>query len=368
MSRRPAPPVRLAALAVLLAGASASAQAGRPGSVTASAVVHQILDDPALGDSVSLAHLALPLVVYAPVAPGVDVSLRAAYVSSSLGDDRAAGFADAQVGLSVRRSVGGGEVAVGVAATVPAGGGLTQAEAATAFLAAQEFYAFAAPTLRRGPSLMPSLSVAVPAGPALVVGGGVAYRVRPGFEPRAGLDDAFDPGDELALTAGLDALLPDGSTLAVDALYSRFGADAYVRPETADSLTYATGGAVGVAAAWTGLVGASPVTVAASVRRRTDADVDPVAQARLGLSAAVPTQGRVAVTSRVRFGPRLTAGVSAGARYYSASGAFGSRTLADVAVAPAYRVGERVAVVGRLGGTVGSFTGLEAGLGLRVDL
>lgn len=366
----PAPPVRLAALAllfaVLLAAAPAGAQTAPPAGVTATAVVHRVFDDPALADSASLGHVALPLTVYGSVAPGVDVSLRAAYVSSSVGDSRAAGFADAQVGLSVRRPVGGGEVAVGVAATVPAGGGLTQPEAAAAFVAAQEFYAFGATALRGGPSVTPSLSVAVPAGPGVVVGGGVAYRARPGFEPRAGLDDAFDPGDEFSLTAGLDALLPDGSTLAVDALYSRFGADAYVRPETADSLEYATGDAFGAAAAWAGLVGGAPVTVVASVQRRTDADVDPVAQARLGLSAAVPTQARLAATLGARLGPRLTAAVSAGARYYAASGAFGSRSLADVAVAPAYRVGDRVAVVGRLGGTVGSFTVVEAGLGLSV--
>ena len=369
MSARPAPPVRLlAVLSVLLAASPAGAQTSRPASVTASAVVHRVLDDPALGDSVLLGHVALPVAVYASVAPGVDVSLRAAYVSSSLDGEGASGFADAQLGLSVRRAVAGGEVAVGLAATVPAGGGLTQSEAATAFLAAQEFYAFAAPTLRRGPSVTPSVSVAVPAGPGLVVGGGAAYRLRSGFEPRAGLDDAFDPGNELTLTAGLDALLPDGSTLAVDALYSRFGVDTYVRPETADSLEYATGDVFGVSAAWAGFVGATPVTVAAVARQKAESSVDAVTQTRLGVNAAVPAQARLAATAGARFGPQLTASVSAGARYYAASERFGSRALLDVAVAPAYRVDERVAVVGRLGGTVGSFTGVEVGLGLRVGL
>ena len=358
------------------AGAQTAGAQGRlPARVTASAVYQQVLDDPALGDSSSLRQVAVPLVVLAPVAPGVDVSVRASYASSSRdGGEAASGFADAQVGLTVRRSVGGAELVVGLAGTVPAGGGLTRAEAATAFLAAQDFYAFAAPTLRRGPSVSPSLSVAVPAGPALVVGGGVAYRLRPAFEPVAGLPDALDPGDEVTLTVGLDALLSDGSALAVDGLYVRYGTD------TVGELAYTTGDAVGASAEWSGLVGRTTVAVAAAALQRVGTDVDRAVQARLGRDTVVPTQVRIAATARVRLGPMLVADVSAGGRYYAASaaagesgtfersGAFGSRSLLDVRVLPAFQVADGVAVVGRLGGTVGSFTAVEAGLGLSVSL
>ena len=369
--------VRLALLlAVVVGGAAGAGAQGRvPAQVTASAVYQRVLDDPALGDSSALGQVAVPLVVLAPVAPGIDVSLRAVYASSSRdGGEAASGFADAQVGLTVRRPVGGGEVAVGLTGTVPAGGGLTRAEAATAFLAAQDFYAFAAPTLRRGPSVSPSVSVAFPAGPALVVGGGVAYRLRPAFEPVAGLPDAYDPGDEVTLTAGLDVLLANGSALAVDGLYVRYGDD------TVGELAYATGDAFGASAEWSGLVGGTPLVVSAAVRQRAGADPDPAVQARLGRDTVVPTLARVAAATRLRLGPALTADVSVSGRYYAASaaadesgtfersGAFGSRSLLDVRALPAFQVSETVAVVGRLGGTVGSFTAVEAGLGVSVSL
>ncbi|MDT0630217.1 hypothetical protein [Rubrivirga litoralis] len=340
-----------------------AAQARLPAQVTAAAVYQQVLDDSALGDSSGLRQIAVPLVVLVPVARGVDLSLRAAYATSSRdGGESVGGFADAEVALSVRRPVGGGAVAVGLAATVPAGGGLTRAEAATAFLAAQDVYALAAPYPRRGPSVMPSVSVAVPAGPSVVVGGGVAYRLRTGFEPRADLDASFNPGDELALTAGVDVLLADGSTVAVDGHYVRFGTD------TLGELEYTTGDTFGASAEWAGLVGGLPVRVLAAGRRKAGSDAAGAALTRLGQDAAVPTQARLVATLRARFGPALTADVSAGGRYYAESNAFASRALADVRVAPAYRVSDRVAVVGRLGGTVGSFTAFEAGLGLSVGL
>ena len=363
MRPAPAPPARLAALLACLLATAASAQPRLPAQVTASAVYQQVLDDPLLGDSTGLRQIAVPLVVLAPVAPGVDVSLRASYATSSRdGAGAASGFTDAQVALTVRRAVGGGEVAVGLAATVPAGGGLTAEEAATAFLAAQEFYAFAAPSLRRGPSVSPSVSVAVPVGPSLVVGGGAAYRLRTGFEPRADLGGTFDPGDEVLLTAGADVLLADGSTVAVDGSYVRFGTDTF------GGLEIAAGGAFGASASWTGSVAGMPASVLGAARQRVKADLDEATSARLGLDAAVPTQGRVVGTLRARLGPRVAADVSAGARYYAESEAYGARSLLDVRVVPAYRVSEGVAVLARLGGTVGSFTGVEAGLGLSVEL
>ena len=297
--RRAAALVRSAALLALLASGAASAQAPRlPAQATASVVYQQILDDALLGDSTGLRQVAVPLVVLAPVAPGVDLSLRASYASTSRdGAEAASGFTDAHLALSVRQAVGGGEVAVGLAATVPAGSGLTREAAATAFLAAQDFYAFAAPSLRSGPSLSPSVSVAVPAGAALVVGGGVAYRLRTGFEPRADLDASFDPGNEVTVTAGLDALLSDGSTFALDGLYVRYGTDTF------GDLEYGTGDAFGLSATWSGLVGTTPVSVFGAARQKAGSDVDRATRARLGSEAAVPTQGRLGATAHVRLGP-----------------------------------------------------------------
>lgn len=363
MTRRPALLHRLALLGACCLATAVSAQTRLPTRVTAEVVYQQVLDDPALADSSSLRQVSVPLVVIAPVAAGVDVSLRTAYASSSRdGIEAASGFADAQVALTVRRPVGGGEVAVGLAATVPAGGGLSAEQAATAFLAAQEFYAFTSPALRRGPSVSPSLSVAVPVGPSLVVGGGAAYRLRTEFEPRVGLADAYNPGDEITLTAGVDALLANGSTVAVDGFYVRYGTD------TLGDFEYTTGDAFGVSAAWSGLVGRMPAGVFAAARQKAESDVDGATQARLGVNTAVPMQGRLVGTLRARLGPALVADVSVGARYYAESEAYASRTLVDVRLVPAYRVAEGVAVLGRLGGTVGSFTALEAGLGLSVDL
>ena len=360
MTRRPALPVGVLALLLALGAAPATAQTGE---AAVSVVYRQVVADPALADTASLGQVAVPLSVLATVAPGVDVSLRAAYASTTRGGAAGVdGFTDAQVGLSVRRSVAGGQVAVAVTGVLPGGSELGRDEATTAFLAAQDFYGFAARPLRSGPSVAPSVSVAIPAGPALVVGGGVAYRMRAAFDPRAGLDASFDPGDEILVTAGFDALLANGSTVAVDGSYVRFGTD------TLGELEYTTGDAFGGSVEWAGLVGRTALRVLAAARQKAESDVDPATRARLGLDTAVPTQGRVAVLARVPVGARLGVGVEVGGRYYAASEAFGSRSLVDLRLTPSVALGGGAALVGRIGGTVGSLTAVEAGVGVSISL
>src|SRR5690606_13491395 len=88
----------------------------------------------------------------------------------------------------------------------------------------------------------PGVTYALPLGERLAVGLGVGYQHRTPFRPRAGLDDDYDPGDELLLTGGLDYRLSPATALSLDLTYAAIGTD------TSGDLAYASGDAVAVTA------------------------------------------------------------------------------------------------------------------------
>ena len=330
-----------------------------PVQVTTGAVYQQFADDGA-----ALGQLALPLTGVVPVTEGVGLSLRASYASAS-GDDLASvgGLADAQAAVSVHRALGAGAAVASLSVNLPTGGGVATAEEAeTAFLLGQGFYGFRLPSLGQGFNATPALTYAFPLSERLALGAGASYQYRGAFEPLGTVDDPYDPGDEVLLTAGLDYRLTEASTLALDASYVHYGEDTW------GALAYTTGDAVSVTAQWAAALGGHEVRVLGRVRRKADTEVPPETAALLALDAAVPTQARLAGHVRLRLGERLYLGALAQGRYYDASEAFDAKTLLDVGVLPEYALTPGLRLTIRLGATVGDLRGFEAGAGLAWGL
>jgi hypothetical protein len=330
-----------------------------PVQVTTGAVYQRYEDD-----DVDLAQLVVPFTAFVPVMPDVGLSVRAWYASAD-GSEIASlsGIADAQVALSYHRAVGTGSVVGSLSVNLPSGDAAMAAEEVeTAFLIGQGFYDFHVPTLGQGFNVAPGLTYAFPVGERLALGAGASYQYRGSFEPRSDVDDAYDPGDELLLTAGLDYRLAEASTLALDASYVHYGDDAF------GDLTYTPGDAFAVTAQWTGAAGAHEVRVLGRARHRTDSTIPPETAALLGLDAAIPTQARLLGHVRFGLGPRFHLGALAQGRYYAESEVFAEKTLFDVGVVPEYEVYPGLTLNARLGATLGDLQGVEAGAGLAWGL
>lgn len=314
------------------------------------------------GDGVELSQLSVPLGLFLPITRDLGFSLNAYYAASD-GPDMAGvdGFADAQAALSYRVPVGAGSAVLSVGVNAPGGGAaLTAEKAETAFLIGQGFYAFRLPTLGQGFNVAPGVTYAVPVGERVVLGVGALYQVRGPFEPRAEIDDAYDPGDEVLLTGGADVQIAPGASLALDVTYIGYGTDEWV------GQSYQTGDAVAVTARWAQAVGPHEVVVLGRVRRKAETEVPPETAAFLAADAAVPTQGRVLASARLRLSPAVRLGVAAQGRYYDASDVFSEKALVDLLLTPEVAVSRGAALVGRLGGTLGDIQGLEAGAGVVV--
>ena len=318
--------------------------------------VYQHYDD----NGTTVSQVTLPVSVFVPVTPDVGFSLRTGYASSDgSGMTTISGFADAQLALSHNRTLGPGSAVASISVNLPSGDGtLTQAESETAFLVGQGFYRFRLPSLGQGFNVAPGLTWAVPLGVNYAAGVGVAYQYRGPFEPRAELDDSYDPGDELLVTAGLDARVSESSTIAVDVSYAHYQADTWM------GLDYTTGDAITLTAQWTEVVGPHEVSVLGRVRHKEESTVPAATSAFLGLDATVPDQGRLLGHARFRVSSRLRIGALVQGRFYSESAAFDARTLYDVGLVPEFDIARGLTLLGRIGGTFGTLQGINVGGGL----
>ncbi len=318
--------------------------------------IYQIYDDS--GSSVS--QLTLPVSVFVPVTPRLGLSLRTSYAASdSDGMTSLSGLGDAQIAASYNFDIGPGSAVASASANLPSGEStLTLDEAATAFLIGQGFYGFRLPSLGQGFNVAPAVTWAVPLNTNLAVGLGAAYQVRGSVEPRTGFGESYDPGDELLLTAGLDARVRETSTVALDVTYARYGSDTWM------GLDYSTGDAVAATVLWTEVLGPHNVRVLGRVGHRQESMVPPGTSAFLGLDATVPNQGRLLGHARFRVSPRLVMGAATQGRYYSASRAFEERRLFDAALIPEFEIMPGLTLLGRVGGTLGTLQGIEVGAGL----
>ena len=369
------PPVYRAVLCALVALPASAQDAppplfsypdGRPRAITVTALpsLQDVRGEGPLGtDTVRVAQWALPVIVSVPITQDVGLGFRVGYSSSFGGDvETLRQASDAQATLAVSRPLGAGRVVAVLGADLPVGETLAPGEAATAFLVGQGPFAFRALATKRGFGLAPSVAWASPLADGVAVGAGISYRYRGAFEPWTGAGARYDPGDELALTAGIDYRLGDASVVALDVLAARYGTDVW------GALEYDAGGAVGASARWTASAGRRETHIFGRVHRRIGHEVPPEVEGRLGPGIASPTEGRLHAQTLFHVDRRVSVGLTTGIRAYAASEVLTRKVLLDVGIENGISVTDGLNLVGRYTETFGSLRGTSAALGLSWSL
>lgn len=331
--------------------------------------------------------LAVPFTATIPLAGGrVGVTARASYVNAEVEEiTSVSGLADAGFGVHLRHRLGPAEALVGLGVGLPVGAKqLTPEEFFTALTLGRNELAFAVPQVGQGFQAAPSVAVAFPLGPLVAAGAGATFVRRSGYQPFAETDSTYDPGDELLLTAGVEADLRVVA-LSLDLAYTRYGEDAF------GTATFAPGNRF-VA---TARVGGSKGYFLARYRHRADGTIPNPAAGADSVRTVIPFRPyeiRLESGGRTGLGP-VALGFGVAARYYGdlrrfeeiegvgdTFGAVGEHQLVfDLAARPAISVGERAEVTGQFTYSIGLGTlalpddvprlvGFAAGVGIRVGL
>lgn len=333
----------------------------QPVRISMSAVYQRFDDSDQLLEEVSF-----PLAVQVPLGSRAGFSLLAGAAVAN-GDAMAelGGITDVQLGLSYRQPVGEGSIVASVGTNLPSGKQeLTPDEFATSVALSQNFYSFAQPGFGQGFSVSPGLTIAFPFGDRFVIGGGAAYQYKGEYTPVTSLSGGYDPGDELTLTGGLDVRVGTTGAFSGDVAFTRYGSD-----ELDGEEFYQAGNRLSLSLQYLNHIGYDRLHFYARYSSRGRGQV-PVPGGGLVAEAhrTVPSYGRLRALYRKRTTETTYLGLLVEGRFYEETTAYPSYALVDFGVRPELRVTREVSLVSRFVYTVGTFTGLTAGMGIAAEL
>lgn len=329
--------------------------------VSVSTVYQRLEDDGRLVEEVSV-----PLSLYVPFGANAGLSLLAGgAVVGGEAVSELSGLADAQVGLHLAREIGRGTVAASLGANLPSGKReLTAEEFATSLLLSRKQYDFRLPALGQGFGFSPGLTVAYPLGETAAIGVGASYTYRGSYVPVSALEAAYDPGDEIVVTGGVDYRVGQGGAISGDLSLAFYGSDALD-----DETVYEAGRKTTATLQYLRYMGYDELRLVARYSMRGEGRV-PEATGTFVPEAqqAAPDYGLVRIAFRKRTGPSRFLGVLVQGRLYGETAAYAAQRLVDVGLLPELRLSSRATFRPRFVFTAGSFTGVEFGAGLSAGL
>lgn len=323
---------------------------------------------------VSISQLSMPVSAFVPLGRRLSLSLLAAPATTT-GDAAEAsltsvgGMNDVQLGLLYQQEVGRGSIVANLGVNLPSGKtALSEDEFATLFFLSQSAFEFRAPSTGLGLGLAPGVTWAVPLSDDLAFGLGAAYQYRGPYHPLAQADGsnapAYDPGDELILTAGLDYRLTPTASVSGDVTYTRYARDKQGGDEIFQSGAKVTGTLM-----YRAYFGFNELRLVGRYRSKAPSSLLAAGQEfRKESEPTVPDQLLVQGLYRHRLSRAVTLGLVARTRLFGDTLLFDRIQLYDLGLTPEIALSERLRLVLQLQGTAGTFSGVETGLSMAVTL
>jgi len=326
-------------------------------------------------------QVTIPLRASFTLFRNVEMNIRTAYAAAN-GDglEPLSGLTDTQVGARFSGAVGKGIVDVSLSASLPTGQtALSLEQLATASTLSLDDYAFATSSFGRGTVLAPGISVALPISETTAVGIGAVYSISSEYTLIQFDSVPYVPGNELLLTAGVDAAMGRIGLVTVEGSYVQYGDDTY------REATYSPGGTLGGMVRLALGTGTVRTRLLASARRVTDGTLSvPSTSFQATVPYTRPTQNTLALSVDVVH-TGFTLALNGGFRTYASdappqndtapvSVLADEQVLLDIGIAPSLRLSSTARLRGALTYTraVGEdaedapLSGTRASIGLRV--
>jgi hypothetical protein len=183
---------------------------------------------------VSFSQSAATLSAYIPMGRNMSLSLQSGGAGSGGDVPALNGLADLQAGWTYYWEPMNTIFTLGLNA--PTGKReLTSDQFVTSLLFSSTLFELQVPVLGQGLNLNPGVAWVFPLRDYLMLGLAAAYQYRGPYKPRDGLD-AYDPGDEVTVSTGVDYRATDVVALSFDFVFTSYAADKY-----AGSNAYASG-------------------------------------------------------------------------------------------------------------------------------
>lgn len=313
-------------------------------------------------DTLRVSELSTPLTASLPLGRNLSLNMWTSHATVTGRDlERIGGISDAQVTLNYYQVVGRGSLVFSLGVNLPTGRKeLTQKEFNTSKQSSLNFFDFRVPNLGQGFNLSPGLVWAVPLSETFVLGLGASYQYKGGFKPISGMTEDYEPGDEVLVTIGADYRLNRTSSLSTDFTYTIYATDKIGGLEVFES-----GNKVTMAIQILKHFGYNELRLLAFYRSRAKSDFLGPA---LNTNQILPNHAEWVGTYRLRLRRTTYVRFLAQGRLFGEASIYPSKRLLDVGVLPEVALMDDVSVLGQFIYTLGSFSGLEAGIGVAARL
>lgn len=279
------------------------------------------------------------------------------------GDDlsRVRGLTDWNGRVTYAQPVGEGSVVFSARVNVPVGKQrLDSAAVQTTRQISKNFYDFHVSSFSRGLSVSPQVTWAFPLSDRFAVGIGAGYKHQRGFEPEAGMDSPYVPGDGVGVNGGFDYKITDQSAIGLDFAFRRYGTDQVGSAPRFDAGNRATGT---IRYLWR----QDFTTVRTVVQYANWEDSQYGYRLRDGprREQVIPSHGLALVSSKMRIGAAIDLQLRASVHRYSATVGNDAQMVGRFYASPAFEVGENLTLAPHGTLSYGSYTAVGGGLRIR---
>jgi len=312
----------------------------------------------------TLTQWSFPVRVVVPFGDRWQASIRGGGVSAQVDDlPTLTGPTDVQAALSYAQPVGEGSVVINATVNAPTGQQeLTREEFIAATFLSQDFYRFPVSSFGRGLGTGGSVTWATPVSEFVVVGVGGAFRYHSEYDPVAGREQKYNPGEEGRLTAGVDIQLNRVSALSADLSFVAYGTDTVGGVDQFDAGTH-----VSIRTQYLRRVDERTLRITGRFRQQEKSTL-PVRSGSDRERQVLPSQGVLRGQYMAPLTDVVSIQVSAAGRWYDETAAFERKAFVTMGTGVGIGVGETVEITPRLEYTAGSVTGLQGGARLEARL
>lgn len=320
-----------------------------------------------IGDNFSVAELSVPLFLYYPLNRQMSLSLQGSQASISGDMPGLNGITDVQLAFNYQWQE---NLVFNVGINVPSGKKeLTMSEFQTSAILSMNHFTFQVPNFGQGFNASPGLTWALPLGDKAVFGLGASYQIKGKFKPLQGMDDAYDPGDEILITGGVDLLLSERTTLAADVVSIFFGED-----KIDVQKVYRSGAKILINARFRTWINYDELVIIAHYRSKSKNSYMIGGVFQEELDNSTPDQIEVIGHYRMRLNSKFYATLLAEARSFQPTSLTKGITLIGLGIAPEFSLSKNLTAPMKLKYAWGKFesntdvAGLEVGLGVLIKL
>ncbi len=296
-------------------------------------------------------QVSFPVYAYLPLNNNTSINLRTGQANvSGSSITNLAGMTDTQLGVSYHYQDWNTVFTMGL--NLPSGKRqLTLDEYMTSYLMSYNYFNLQIPNFGQGLNLAPGVNWAYELNEKIILGAAASFQLKGGFKPIDGMEDDYQPGNEITASAGMDYNFSETQILSTDVVYTTYGSDKY-----ADNEIFASGDKIIVNLFYQQFMDFNHFSIHFRYRSKAKNDIAVAGEMVTESEKSIPDQFELIGRFRQRLTQEFHLGYLAQYRHFLGTSTLYSVNLAGLGIEPEYRISPRMLLTSRIRVNIGGYS------------